>query len=76
MNFVGYLGGSEDYYTRMWGVGYDLHIANGTHSEVDWADKGPYSTYIWASRAQDIINNHAEKTAKKVSVGVALVLLI
>jgi len=64
-SFRGFYSGGQDYFTHMEGSGFDLHYDQGREcgagcSLVDWDNKGVYSTYIYTSRAVEIIK---ERTA-------------
>lgn len=65
---VGYLTGSEEYYTHMrsyeGGTGLDIH----DDLAPDWNATGIYSTYLFAERAKKIISNH-NKTKVRLFVG-------
>lgn len=66
-SYYGYYSGAEDYFSHMagsyGGAGYDFHQADSPNcgancSRVVWEAKGVYSTHLFASRAESIINAH------------------
>lgn len=64
-SFRGFYSGGQDYYSHLEGNGYDLHVDIGKEcgegcSRVDWENQNVYSTYIYTSRAVEIIK---ERTA-------------
>lgn len=63
-SFHGFYSGGQDYFTHMEGGGFDLHIDSRARcgancSQMDHANKGTYSTHLYADTAVRIIEAHA-----------------
>nr|KAG5693863.1 hypothetical protein BaRGS_009919 [Batillaria attramentaria] len=53
-SYLGYYNAAEDYYTHVIGSGYDFR----KDKDVDAADNGTYSAYVFTDRIIDIISTH------------------
>jgi arylsulfatase A-like enzyme len=60
-SFHGYYSGAEDYYTHDAKGAHDMHRDFGSNLSPDFSLKGNYSTFVYTSRAQQIIKEFAAK---------------
>jgi arylsulfatase A-like enzyme len=66
-SFRGFYSGGQDYNTHKEGKGFDLHFDIGKNcgpgcSKVDWENNNVYSSYIYTSRAIEIIKDRTTES--------------
>ena len=59
---AGFLGGSEDYYTHVFENAFDLY----DNEQPDFKETGTYSAHLFATKAGEIVIQHAANQPDKV----------